>query len=105
MKKILAVTACPAGVAHTYMVAEKIQKAIERAGYEAKVETQGAIGIENKITEEDFEGAVGAIFAKAIAVIEEERFSSIPVLEISLQEALKDADGCVNELLEAVGER
>lgn len=104
MKKILAVTACPAGVAHTYMVAEKIQKAIEKAGYEAKVETQGAIGIENKITAEDVEGAVGAIFAKAVAVIEEERFSNIPVLEITLQEGLKDADGCVKELLEAIGE-
>lgn len=48
--KFLAVTACPSGVAHTYMAAEAIQQACEKAGVECKVETQGSIGIENEIT-------------------------------------------------------
>ena len=48
--KFLAVTACPSGVAHTYMAAEAIQQACEKAGVECKVETQGSIGIENQIT-------------------------------------------------------
>lgn len=42
--KFLAVTACPSGVAHTYMAAEAIQQACEKAGVECKVETQGSIG-------------------------------------------------------------
>ncbi len=102
MKKILGVTACPAGVAHTYMVAEKLEQAIKKRGYEAKVETQGAIGIENKITKEDIEDSIGVIFANEVAIIEEERFEEADVLECSLQEVLKDADGIVNELIEAV---
>ena len=48
--KILAVTACPSGVAHTYMAAEAIERAAKAKGIEIKVETQGSIGIENRIT-------------------------------------------------------
>ena len=51
--KIVAVTACPSGVAHTYMAAEALKKAGEKLGVEIKVETQGGIGIENVITEAD----------------------------------------------------
>ncbi len=102
MQKILGVTACPAGVAHTYMVAEKLEQAINARGYEAKIETQGAIGIENKITANDIKEAIGVIFANEVAIIEEERFDDAPVLECSLQEVLKDAEGLVDELIEAV---
>ena len=47
--KILAVTSCPSGVAHTYMAAAAIKKAAIARGHEIKVETQGSIGIENEI--------------------------------------------------------
>ena len=59
--KFLAVTACPSGVAHTYMAAEAIQQACEKAGVECKVETQGSIGIENQITKADVESADAVI--------------------------------------------
>lgn len=51
--KILAVTSCPVGIAHTYMAAESLEKEAIRRWYNIKVETQGSIGIENKITNED----------------------------------------------------
>ena len=48
--KLLAITSCPSGVAHTYMAAEALQKAAKKRGIEIKVETQGSIGVENEIT-------------------------------------------------------
>lgn len=101
-KSILVVTACPAGVAHTYMVAEKLKNAIEAKGYIAEVETQGAIGIENKLTMEDIDNCFGVIFAAEVGVIDEERFEKAPVLECSMQEALKDSNAIVQELIDAL---
>ena len=50
MTKIIAVTACPSGVAHTYMAAEALESAAKAKGWEVKVETQGSIGLENELT-------------------------------------------------------
>ena len=49
---IVAITACTAGIAHTYIVAEKLQKAAEELGHNCKVETQGSAGVENELTED-----------------------------------------------------
>lgn len=46
--KLLAITSCPNGIAHTYMAAENLQKAADRMGVQMKVETQGGIGVENE---------------------------------------------------------
>ena len=53
MTKIIAVTACPSGVAHTYMAAEALESAAKAKGWEVKVETQGSIGLENELTAAD----------------------------------------------------
>ena len=50
--KIVAVTACPTGIAHTYMAQEAIEKECRNRGYEVKVETQGSMGIENELEQE-----------------------------------------------------
>lgn len=55
--KIVAVTACVSGVAHTYMAAERLQKVGHHEKWQIKIETQGALGIENKITPDDIAGA------------------------------------------------
>ncbi|WP_213083424.1 PTS fructose transporter subunit IIB, partial [Escherichia coli] len=49
MTHIIAVTACPSGVAHTYMAAESLESAAKAKGWQVKVETQGSIGIENEL--------------------------------------------------------
>ncbi len=54
-KKILAITACPTGIAHTYMAAENLQAAAEELGYDIRVETHGSIGVENGFTAEEIE--------------------------------------------------
>jgi fructose-specific phosphotransferase system IIB component len=91
--KIVAVTACPTGIAHTYMAAAKLEKVAKSLGHEIKVETQGALGIENKLTESDIRQAHAAIFAVDIEVEGRERFNGVKVIQIPLQEALKNPEG------------
>ena len=62
-RKIIAVTACATGVAHTYMAAQALKKAAQKKGYLIKVETQGATGIENELTEKDVKIGEVVIFA------------------------------------------
>lgn len=90
--KIVAVTACPTGIAHTYMAAEKLEKTAKKLGHTIKVETQGAMGIENKLTQVEIDGADAAILAVDIAVEEAERFDRIRKVRVPVQEALKNPD-------------
>jgi PTS system fructose-specific IIB component/fructose-specific PTS system IIB-like component len=91
--KIVAVTACPTGIAHTYMAAEQLEKTARRLGHSIKVETQGAMGIENKLSQADIDAAVVAIMAVDIAVEESERFDNIRKIQVPVQEALKNPEG------------
>jgi PTS system fructose-specific IIC component len=61
--KLLAVTACPTGIAHTYMAAEKLTQAAEALGVEMKVETQGSIGAETVLSDSDVTEADGIIIS------------------------------------------
>ena len=78
-KYIIAVTACPTGIAHTFMAAEKIKEAAKEMGLDVKVETNGQIGVENKLTKDDIERAVGIIVA-ADKKVEIARFDGHPTL-------------------------
>jgi fructose-specific phosphotransferase system IIB component len=66
--KIVAVTACPTGIAHTYMAAEQLEKTAKALGHTIRVETQGAMGIENELSKKDIAEADVAIFAVDIEV-------------------------------------
>ncbi|TCS81022.1 PTS fructose transporter subunit IIB [Pectinatus cerevisiiphilus] len=72
--KIVGVTACITGVAHTYMAQEAIEQECKRRGYEVKVETQGGMGIDNELSEEEITEADVVIMAVAIGIEGEERF-------------------------------
>ncbi len=87
--KILGVTSCPTGIAHTYMAAEALEKEAKARGYEVKVETQGSIGIENEITEEDLEGATVVIITKETAIKGQDRFKGIPIVKVSIGDLIK----------------
>lgn len=96
---IVAITACPTGIAHTYMAAEKLEQAARKAGHTIKVETQGAMGIENEISAKEAAAAQAVIFACDIAVTRRERFASVPkVIEVSVQSAIKDPAGIIAKL-------
>ncbi|HZE80605.1 MAG TPA: PTS fructose transporter subunit IIB [Candidatus Polarisedimenticolia bacterium] len=96
--KIIAVTACPTGIAHTYMAAARLEKIAKNFGHEIKVETQGAMGIENKLTESDIRQAQIAIFAVDIEVEGRERFNGLKVVQVPLQEALRNPEGIFRKL-------
>ena len=66
--KIVAITACTGGIAHTYMAAEAVKKSAREAGDEIKIEIQGAMGIENRLKQEDIDEADLVIFAVNIGV-------------------------------------
>jgi len=88
--KIVAVTACPTGVAHTYMAAEQLEKAAKALGHQIKVETQGAMGIENELSQADVDAAEVAILAADIALEHPERFDRIRRVEVPVQLAIRD---------------
>ena len=92
--KFLAVTACPSGVAHTYMAAEAIQQACEKAGVECKVETQGSIGIENQITKAD-----AVILTTDMPIKNVERFDNLKKVKIGISPAIKQADAIVAKMI------
>lgn len=91
--KIAAVSACPTGVAHTYMAQEAIEKECLKRGYEVKVETQGSMGIENELDQEEIDEADVVILAVSIGIDGEERFeeknNSGKVLHVDPGEVIK----------------
>ena len=94
----VAVTSCPTGIAHTYMAAAQLEKAAKRLGHSIKVETQGSMGIENELSESDIKGASAAIFAVEIPVRNKERFEGLKVIEVSVQDAIKNPDAIFAKL-------
>ena len=99
--KFLAVTACPSGVAHTYMAAEAIQQACEKAGVECKVETPGSIGLEHQITKADVESADAVILTTDMPIKNVERFDNLKKVKIGISPAIKQADAIVLNILKA----
>lgn len=90
MKKIIGVCACPAGIAHTYMAAESLEKYAKKLGYEVKIETNGAGGVENRLDEDDIKNADIVIIA-ADTTVETDRFIGKPLIETSVTEAIRNA--------------
>lgn len=88
--KIVAVTACPTGIAHTYMAAELIEKTARQLGHEIKVETQGSMGIENELTARDVNDADYVVFAADIQVENRERFEGKRIVDLSVSQAMKN---------------
>lgn len=91
--RIVAVTACPTGIAHTYMAAEKLERAARKLGHEIRVETQGSMGIEGALTRDEVDRADVVLLAAGIAVRDRDRFEGKRVVEVSVAEAIRNAEG------------
>ncbi len=89
---IVCVAACPTGVAHTYMAAESLEITGKKRGHEVKVETQGSMGAENEITQEDLARADAVIIAADVAISGKERFDDLVKLECSVSDPIKFGD-------------
>lgn len=96
--KLVAVTACTTGIAHTYMAAARLEKVAKELGHEIKVETQGAMGIENALSDNDIRQAQAAILAVDINVEGRDRFARMKVIEVPLQEAIKNTQSVFAKL-------
>ncbi|MHB0928244.1 MAG: PTS fructose transporter subunit IIB [Candidatus Nanopelagicales bacterium] len=94
--KIVAVTSCPTGIAHTYMAAEALERAAKKAGHEIVVETQGAGG-RKEIPADVLAAADVAIFAADVPVRDKERFAKLPLVEAPVKAAIKDAAKIIAE--------
>lgn len=96
---VLAVTACPTGIAHTYMAAEALQNMAEKMGVTMKVETNGSGGVKNKLTAEDIAAAEGIIVAcdKNVPV---ERFAGKPVIFVKVADGINKPKELIDAILE-----
>lgn len=103
MMKLVAVTACPSGVAHTYLAAESLAVAAKNNGVAIHVETQGSIGIENEITTEQVAEASAVILTNNIGIKNEERFKGKPVVRVSAGDCINKADVIIKKLQEKLG--
>lgn len=97
-KKLLGVTGCPTGIAHTYMAQEALQEAAKKAGCTIKVETNGAIGVENALSTKDIEEA-DAIIIACDKNVEMDRFNGKPVIEVSVSDGIHKADELINQCI------
>lgn len=95
---LVAVTACPTGIAHTYMAAEALEAAGERAGVPVRVETQGS-GSYKALQPGTIRNAAGVIFATDVGVKSRERFAGLPVVASGVKRAINSADEMVSEAL------
>lgn len=98
MKKIVAITGCPTGIAHTFMAEEALKHAAKKMSVEIKVETNGASGIENEITPADLVNIAGVIIA-ADKDVSPDRFNGLPVIEVPVKEAIHHPTELINKIL------
>lgn len=97
--KIVGITSCPTGVAHTNMAAKALVKAGEKLGHAIKVEKQGALGIQNKLTKEEIEEADVVIFAVEQKVREEERFIGKVIYRVPVVAPIKNGVKVITDAL------
>lgn len=96
---LVAITACPTGIAHTYMAAEALENKAKEMGLRIKVETQGSAGAKNVLTAEDIAGAKGVIIA-ADKNIELSRFDGKPLFSCPVSRGINEPEALINEIME-----
>ncbi|RVU98140.1 PTS fructose-like transporter subunit IIB [Coriobacteriales bacterium OH1046] len=101
--KLVAVTACPSGVAHTYMAAGGLRKAAEKYGVEIHVETQGSIGIEGELTPEQIVEADAVILTNNIGIKHEERFTGKPIIRVGASDCIAKGGSIVKTVMKKLG--
>lgn len=89
--KVVAVTSCPSGVAHTYLAAEALKMAGKKLNMEVLVETQGAAGIEKQLNKQDIEESVCVILTSDTTIRNEERFKGKKILRMEANKIISDS--------------
>ncbi|PTY06846.1 PTS fructose transporter subunit EIIBC [Verrucomicrobia bacterium LW23] len=98
IRRLVAITACPTGIAHTFMAAEALQKAAKALGHQIKVETQGSVGAKNQLTEQDVALADAVVIA-AETKVDLSRFAGKRLHMISTKEAMRAGKAAIENAL------
>ncbi|MCT7790878.1 MAG: fructose PTS transporter subunit IIB [Lactobacillus crispatus] len=99
-RKLIAVTACAMGVAHTYMAEKALINAAKKMGVLIKVETQGATGIGHELTPKDIQIGEAVIFATDTQVRDKEKFDGKKILSVQVSDPIKDGEKVIQEALD-----
>ena len=97
-RSLVAVTACPTGIAHTYMAAESLERAAAAAGVDIQVETQGSAGA-TPLASATIAKASAVIFACDVGVRDRSRFAGLPMVSSGVKRAIDDPDGMISDAL------
>jgi len=98
-RKVIAITACATGVAHTYMAEKALIQQAKKMGVLIKVETQGATGIGNRLTAKDCQIGEVVIFATDTKVRDSERFDGKQILQVNVSDPIKNAQKVIEDAL------
>lgn len=102
--KIVGVSACSAGIAHTYIVQEKLEQTAKAMGHTCKIETQGSIGVDNQLTAAEIAEADIVLLAVDIKIGGMERFKGKPVVKVGTEVATKNPAGLIKSLEKALAQ-
>jgi PTS system fructose-specific IIB component len=100
--KIVGITACTAGIAHTYIAKEKIVMAAKELGHEVKIETQGSVGVQDELTKEEIAAADVVIIACDINV-SKDRFTGKPVVDVPISMIMKSPKSVILSVAKKLG--
>ncbi len=102
--KFVGITACTTGVAHTYIAREKILQAAQALGYEAKIETQGSVGIEEELTEPEIAAADFVLISADIGIAGRDRFKNKKTVEVPLATIMKAPKAVLQKIAEKLAQ-
>ncbi|SKC84552.1 PTS fructose transporter subunit IIB [Maledivibacter halophilus] len=100
--KIVGVTRCMTGIAHTFIAKEKLEDSAKELGHEIKIEAQGTGGIEDALTEEDIKEADAVIIAADTKIKGKERFKGKPVVEVPIKTVMKSPKSLINTVAKKI---
>ncbi|MBF1124955.1 MAG: PTS fructose transporter subunit IIB [Solobacterium sp.] len=96
--KVVGITSCTVGIAHTYMAREKLIETGKKLGFDVKVETQGSGGTEYDLTAEDIANADVVLIASDVTVSGTERFKGKPLVKVPVSTAIKSPEGLLKQI-------
>lgn len=99
---IVGITACPTGIAHTYMAQSALESKGKKLGHKVTIETQGAMGIENELSRKQIEAADVVILAVGCSIEKEERFENKKVLKVGVADAISYPEKVIESAVKLV---
>ncbi|OCN06358.1 PTS fructose transporter subunit IIB [Erysipelotrichaceae bacterium MTC7] len=96
--KVVGVTSCPSGVAHTYMAAESLTLAGKKLGIDVKIETQGGAGVENELTQKEIDDAACVVLSNDVAIRGIDRFKNKKVVQMGVGDLIKKAEPLMKKI-------